>query len=208
MSHTRTTIRVRQTPTDVAALKVSFPVFVGTVSFLGILMGVLLSGIALQTSALAAGIVPVVANPHAVLERRVHKVVRGYPMEAMAPYIAEQNKTTAAFLVGIGKKESNWGKRVPRDAAGADCYNYWGYRGAGSRGIEMGHGCFGSPEEAIGIVGGRLDTLIQEYKFRTPKEMIVWKCGWSCDGHSPQSVKKWISDVGFYFDKVNNKATN
>jgi hypothetical protein len=68
----------------------------------------------------------------------------------------------------------------------------------------MGHGCFGSPEEAIGIVGGRLDTLVQEYNFRTSAEMVVWKCGWSCDGHSSQSVKKWISDVGFYFDKVNN----
>lgn len=207
MSHTKATIQEVKTSTSVAALKVSLPVFLGTVVFLGLLISVLLCGIAWQTSALAASIVPVAPNPHAALERRVHKVVRGYPIEVMAPYIAGQDKTTAAFLVGIGKKESNWGKRVPRDAAGVDCYNYWGYRGEGSRGIEMGHGCFGSPEEAIGIVGGRLDTLIQEYKFRTPKEMIVWKCGWSCDGHSPQSVKKWISDVGFYFDKVNDKQS-
>jgi hypothetical protein len=46
----------------------------------------------------------------------------------MAPYISEQNQDTAAFIVGIAKKESNWGKRVPK-REGKDCYNYWGYRG-------------------------------------------------------------------------------
>jgi hypothetical protein len=166
-------------------------------------ISVLLYGACFHVSAMA---VPVafVSDRQMILEHSVRKVVSGYPIEAMVPYIAEQQKITAAFLVGIAKKESNWGKRVPVDKEGADCFNYWGYKGAGSRGVEMGHGCFGSPEEAIGIVGGRLDTLVQEYKFRTSAEMIVWKCGWSCDGHSSQSVKKWISDVGFYFDKVNN----
>lgn len=136
------------------------------------------------------------------LEHKVRKLVSGYPIEAMASLISEQNKITAAFLVGIAKKESNWGKRVPRGEDGSDCYNYWGYRGEGSRGSAMGHGCFASPEEAIGVVGGRLDTFRQEYKFTTPEELIVWKCGFSCDGHSKQSVKKWIADVGYYYRKV------
>lgn len=138
----------------------------------------------------------------ALLESRVGRMVEGYPIAQMTEVIAQQDKTTAAFLVGIGKKESNWGKRVPRDESGDDCYNYWGYRGAGSRGIAMGHGCFGSPEEAVGVVAGRLDTLIAEYQFRTAAEMVVWKCGWSCDGHSNESVKKWIADVGYYKKKI------
>jgi hypothetical protein len=137
-----------------------------------------------------------------VLENRVRTLVTGFPIEAMSTIISKQNKTTAAFLVGIAKKESNWGKRVPRADDGSDCFNYWGYRGAGSRGIAMGHGCFGSPEEAVGIVGGRLDTFVQEYHFKTAEDLIVWKCGWSCDGHSNTSVKKWISDVGYYTRKV------
>ncbi len=140
-----------------------------------------------------------------ILENKVRTMTTGFPIEAMSAVIAEQNKTTAAFLVGIAKKESNWGKRVPRAEDGSDCYNYWGYRGAGSRGIAMGHGCFGSPEEAVGIVGGRLDTFVNEYKFKTAEDLIVWKCGWSCDGHSNQSVKKWIADVGYYTRKFDKK---
>jgi len=146
---------------------------------------------------------PVVFNPHTILEKNVRKVVNGYPIEAMSPYIAEHKKVTAAFLVGIAKKESNWGKRVPVDKDGADCFNYWGYKGEGSRGVEMGHGCFGSPKEAINIVGKRIDTLVEEYHFDTPEKLIVWKCGFDCSGHSNQSVKKWISDVKIYFNKVN-----
>lgn len=138
------------------------------------------------------------------LENRVRTLVTGFPIEGMSSIISKQNKTTAAFLVGIAKKESNWGKRVPRADDGSDCFNYWGYRGAGSRGIAMGHGCFGSPEEAVGIVGGRLDTFVNEYHFRTAQDLIVWKCGWSCAGHSNTSVKKWISDVGYYTEKITN----
>lgn len=148
---------------------------------------------------------PFVNAKQVILENRVDKLVAGFPIEQMAEIISKQDKTTAAFLVGIAKKESNWGKRVPVDENGADCFNYWGYRGAGSRGIEMGHGCFGSPEEAVGIVGGRLDTFVQEYKFKTAAELVVWKCGWSCDGHSNKSVKKWIADVGYYVGKVEGK---
>lgn len=203
MPHEKPPIKQENKPLDLAALTVSSNVFFGSIVSLGMLVSVLLYGACFRVSALSIPLT-LVSDRQMILEYKVHKAVDGYPIEAMVPYIAEQNKTTAAFLVGIAKKESNWGKRIPRSEDGADCYNYWGYRGEGSRGIAMGHGCFGSPEEAIDIVSGRLDTLVQEYKFRTPAEMIIWKCGWSCDGHSSQSVKKWISDVGFYFDKVNN----
>lgn len=147
---------------------------------------------------------PVIVMPSRaeILERKMDTLVVNHPIAQMTPYISKYNKTTAAFLVGIAKKESNWGKRVPRDENGNDCYNYWGYRGAGTRGIAMGHGCFGSPEEAVETVGKRIDTFVREYHFDTPEELIVWKCGWSCDGHSSKSVKKWIADVDIYYRKV------
>lgn len=142
-----------------------------------------------------------------MMQKNIDELVVGFPIAEMTPLIAERNKNTAAFLIGIAKKESNWGKRVPRSEDGADCYNYWGYRGAGSRGVAMGHACFGSPEEAVGIVGGRIDTLISEYQFDTAEELIVWKCGWSCEGHSSVSVKKWIADVGYYTHQVRAKPS-
>jgi hypothetical protein len=137
-----------------------------------------------------------------VRARAMESLVAGYPIQAMIPAIAEENKLTAAFLVSIAKKESNWGKRVPRAADGSDCYNYWGYTGAGSRGVAMGHACFASPEEAIATVGGRLDRFIQDYELTTPEELIVWKCGFSCAGHSAYSVRKWIKDVSYYYEKI------
>lgn len=203
MKRKKQTKKHEKQPVSLASMQLSFNVFFGIIVSLSLLIAGLLYGACLRVSTLQIAW-PTVPDRQMMLEHNVRKVVDGYPIETMAPYIAERKKVTAAFLIGIAKKESNWGKRVPVDETGADCFNYWGYKGAGSRGVEMGHGCFGSPEEAIGIVGGRLDTLIREYKFRTPAEMVVWKCGWSCDGHSSQSVKKWISDVGFYFDKVNN----
>jgi hypothetical protein len=166
-------------------------------------MTTLLYGATLRV-ALEPSPVLAIVNPHAALERRIDKVVVGYPIEQMSRSISRYDQTTAAFLVGIAKKESNWGKRVPVDDEGKDCYNYWGYRGAGSRGIAMGHGCFGSPEEAVGVVGGRIDTFVKKYEFDTPEELIVWKCGWNCSAHTSQSVKKWIADVGIYYRKVKN----
>jgi len=61
------------------------------------------------------------------LESEIMSMVEGYPIEKMVPYIIEKDKIVAAFLIGIAKKESNWGKRVPV-LDGQDCYNYWGYR--------------------------------------------------------------------------------
>ena len=202
MPSKKTTKKQQKKSPQLTYITVSPEVFFGMVLFLGLVVAGLLSGACLRVSQMDITF-PEALNRHIVLEHTVRTVVDGYPIELMAPSIAARDQITAAFLVGIAKKESNWGRRVPRDESGADCYNYWGWRGEGSRGIAMGHGCFASPEEAIGIVGGRLDTLIQQYQRDTPAEMIVWKCGTSCAGHSPESVQKWISDVGLYFDKIN-----
>lgn len=186
---------------SLAMQPLSANVFYGVFLSLSFFLTVLLYGASNQVAAIKVDF-PTASTRQLLLESKMHRLTAGFPIDTMSDAISKQNKTTAAFLVGIAKKESNWGKRVPRDAAGQDCYNYWGYRGAGSRGIAMGHGCFGSPEEAVGIVGGRLDTFVMEYQFRTAEEMVVWKCGWSCDGHSNQSVKKWIADVGYYTRKM------
>jgi len=139
----------------------------------------------------------------AAFRMQLENLLSGYPMETMIPAMLEKDRSVAAFLIGIAKKESNWGKRVPLDASGGDCYNYWGYRAPGSLGTQrLGYGCFETPEEAIAVVGGRIETLAFEYRRDTPSEMIVWKCGSTCAGHSPQSVSKWISDVSLYYGKV------
>ncbi len=136
------------------------------------------------------------------LETTIASMASGYPLEAMAPTIAEYDREVAALIVGIAKKESNWGKRVPVDTAGADCFNYWGFKGAGTRGVAMGHGCFGSPEEAVHAVGNRIAELVTLRKTSEPKNMIIWKCGSSCATHSPESVRKWIADVDLYYRQI------
>lgn len=59
---------------------------------------------------------PSLAQPKAPsrVEKDIKKLVRGYPIEEMAPYIAGKNKKVAAFLVAIAKKESNWGVYSPK----------------------------------------------------------------------------------------------
>ena len=135
-------------------------------------------------------------------ETRVRNMVSGYPIEAMVPEIVKQDRTVAMFLVSIAKKESNWGRRVPV-LDGQDCFNYWGYRGVRALMGTGGHTCFNSREDAVKTVGKRLNTLIVENHLDTPKDLIVWKCGSSCAGHSSESVQKWISDVELYYDKLN-----
>jgi hypothetical protein len=134
------------------------------------------------------------------MEIVIKEMVKGYPIERMIPAIMKQEPKVIAFLIGMGKKESNWGKRSPK-FEGDDCYNYWGYRGPNRVG-SGGHSCFASPEEAVGIVGKRITYLVEEKKLDNPDKMIVWKCGSSCATHSEQSVAKWISDVGIYFKKL------
>lgn len=137
-------------------------------------------------------------------EQSIRDMVKGYPIEAMLPYIFQQDRLTAAFLIGIAKKESNWGKRVPV-LEGQDCYNYWGYRGIRRMMGTGGHTCFNSREDAVETVAARLTKLIQSEKLDTPEKMIIWKCGFSCQGHSRESVKKWISDVDMYFSQLSDE---
>lgn len=156
-----------------------------------------------QAAAKAAPVTPeTVPDRDVDLQALIVEMAAGYPIAVMAPAIAEYDREVAALIVGIAKKESNWGKRVPLDAAGADCFNYWGWKGAGARGIAMGHGCFGSPEEAVQAVGNRIAQLVELRKTSEPKNMIIWKCGSSCATHSPESVRKWIADVDLYYRKI------
>ena len=131
-------------------------------------------------------------------EEEYRRLTVGYPIEQMASAMSEEDSETAAFLLGIAKKESDWGKHTPKKN-GQECYNYWGYRGKENP-TESGYSCFDSPEQAVSIVGGRIKKLIDE-GLDTPERMIVWKCGSSCSGHDPAGVQKWISDVKTYYNK-------
>ncbi|HPN96755.1 MAG TPA: hypothetical protein PLK35_03230 [Candidatus Moranbacteria bacterium] len=131
-------------------------------------------------------------------EEEYREMVKGYPLEEMVPFIARKDEKTAAFLIGIAKKESDWGKHAPRKGD-RSCYNYWGYKG--SYNLVQGYSCFDSPEHAIEIVGGKIDSLINK-NIDTPERMVVWKCGSSCAGHSPESVRSWIGAVRTYWQRI------
>jgi hypothetical protein len=131
----------------------------------------------------------------------VRRLTVDHPITSMAELIAEQDQTVAAYLVSIAKKESNWGKRVPVDAQGHDCYNYWGYRDPDNMLGSGGHTCFTTPRQAVRTVAQRIHTLVYEEGRETPAEMIVWKCGYHCDDDA-ENVIKWQQDVGYYFHKI------
>lgn len=133
-------------------------------------------------------------------EQKVFQIVGNAPIREMIPAMMKLDHKVTAFLIGIAKKESDWGRHAPSQG-GKTCYNYWGYKGRGSRGTSMGYACFGSPEEAVEIVGKRLENLISK-NINEPKKMLVWKCGSSCAGHDPGGVQKWVSDVSLYYGKV------
>lgn len=135
---------------------------------------------------------------------QIAELVEGYPIEDMVPYIVQKDRIVAAFLIGIAKKESNWGKRSPV-LAGQDCFNYWGYRGIRRLMGTGGHTCFNSRQDAVDTVAKRLEKLINSEKLDTPAKLVIWKCGYSCDGHSRESVRKWISDVDLYFSQLNGE---
>ena len=142
----------------------------------------------------------VAQKPQTAMEREIGKMVSGHPIEQMVPYISEKDQKTASFLVAIAKKESNWGKLSPKKD-GRDCYNYWGYRGIQNR-TKSGYSCFDSPSQAVNIVGGRIEDLMNK-KIDTPREMVVaWKCGFDCSWDNPAAVHKWVKDVDFYFKKI------
>ncbi|MEI6649997.1 MAG: hypothetical protein WCL23_01025 [Candidatus Moraniibacteriota bacterium] len=135
------------------------------------------------------------------LEDEIHSLINGYPLDDMTPFIAEYNREVAALIVGIAKKESDWGKHSP-SLAGRDCKNYWGLKGLGSRGASMGYACFDSPEEAARAVGDRIAKLVDTKHTSNPENLVVWKCGSSCAGHSPESVRSWIAGVRMYYDRI------
>jgi hypothetical protein len=137
-------------------------------------------------------------------EGELKGILAGSPMEKMTPLIAKQDRTIAAFIVGIAKKESDFGRHVPV-LNGQDCFNYWGYRGIRSRMGSGGHTCFDSPEDAINTVAGRIKDLVQA-DVDTPQEMVIWKCGSACNQDSQWAVKKWINDVSIYFQEISNKS--
>ena len=135
-------------------------------------------------------------------EAEILRYIKGRPMEAMAPYIAKQDRIVAAFLVGIAMKESKFGVYAPH-SGGRDCYNYWGYKGRENT-TASGYSCFNSPEHAIQVVGKKI-AMLTARGISSPAEMISWKCGSSCAGHSTENVRKWIADVGLNFYKINSK---
>lgn len=136
-------------------------------------------------------------------EEKIRTMVTGYPIEEMAPYIAEQDPVVAAFLISIARKESSWGTRVPV-LNGQDCYNYWGYRGIRKLMGTGGHTCFNSREDAVETVAKRIAFLVSSKKLDTPAKMVIWKCGSDCDATGGQAAaKKWINDVDHYFKKFN-----
>lgn len=141
-------------------------------------------------------------NKVKLLENQISQITRNTPMEKMSPAIAKRDQTVAAFLVGIALKESKFGIYSPKKE-GRDCYNYWGYRGRENP-TASGYSCFDTPEQAVEIVGNRLEKFVQQGR-NTPAKMTVWKCGYSCAGHSDESVKSWINDVSINFYKLNQE---
>ena len=135
-------------------------------------------------------------------EKKVRSMVKGYPIEDMLPYILNKDQIVAAFLIGIARKESSWGVHVPL-LEGQDCYNYWGYRGQRKLMGTGGHTCFNSRKDAVDTVAKRLEWLIKNQNRNTPDKMVIWKCGSACNKDNPEAVRKWISDVNLYFNKLN-----
>lgn len=136
----------------------------------------------------------------AELREQIMKLVQDKPMEAMVDDIIERDRAVAAYLLGIGMKESKYGIYSPKKD-GRDCYNYWGYRGKENQ-TKSGYSCFDSPEHAVQVVGDRIEAFIKNGR-KTPEAMVVWKCGYSCNGHSAESVAKWIADVSINYYKLN-----
>lgn len=134
--------------------------------------------------------------------QRLYEIVGDAPIREMVPFISERDEVVAAFLVGIAKKESSFGSRSPiKD--GKTCYNYWGYKGSAGRGTGMGYACFASAEEAVEIVGNRIETLVEKNRATPAKMVDTWKCGRSCAGDP--GAPGWVSTVALYFDKIVGK---
>jgi len=140
---------------------------------------------------------------HNELYYEILPILEGTPMEAMADQISKKNPKVAGFFVGIAMKESKFGNYAPQKN-GRDCYNYWGYRGKENP-TWSGYSCFDSPSHAVSVVGKRIQQMV-DGGASSPADMISWKCGSTCDGHSPESVHKWIADVGIHYFQIVNKS--
>ncbi|NTV41343.1 MAG: hypothetical protein HGA61_03670, partial [Candidatus Moranbacteria bacterium] len=137
-----------------------------------------------------------------LFEKKANKLVEGYPIEEMTPFILSKDPKVAAFMIAIAKKESAWGKRRPV-LAGRDCYNYWGFRLKTDSMGSGGHTCFDTPQEAVDVVASRIDEMVNQENLDSPKDMIVWKCGYGCqDSVKTAEERKWISDVNLYYSKL------
>ncbi|HCU70441.1 MAG TPA: hypothetical protein DIC35_01650 [Candidatus Moranbacteria bacterium] len=137
-----------------------------------------------------------------LIKRNIEKLVGNKPMKNMVGEIASRNLETASYLVAIAKHESNLGKFSPKKD-GKDCFNYWGFRGSYNK-TKSGYSCFDSPEQAVSVVGNRIQRLNEIENINTPEEMLVWKCGSSCAGHNPSDVKRWKENVDYYYKKINS----
>lgn len=144
------------------------------------------SGDTPETAALekpAQTVIPVV-DPD--LREDVAKELSGTRMEAMIDPISSYDRKTAALLVGVAKSESGYTHNYS--------YNFWGYAG--------GYYPFSTPEQAVHVVGNKLD----EYKTKgldTPQKLVTtWKCGRSCASHSPESVSRWISTASGPYNRI------
>lgn len=134
-----------------------------------------------------------------VFAQKIYEIVGETPIKEMVPFISRRDEKVAAFLVGIAKKESSFGVASP-SKDGSDCYNYWGYKGEGNRGTSMGYACFDNAEEAIKIVGDRIEVLVNKQR-NTPQRMVdTWKCGKSCAGDP--GAPGWVATVALYFEKL------
>jgi hypothetical protein len=137
---------------------------------------------------------------YSALHKKISPILKNTPMEIMTGEIAKRDQPVAALLVGIAMKESKFGRYSPKKNS-KDCYNYWGYRGKENT-TASGYSCFDSPEHAVKVVGNRIGSMVKRGA-KTPADMISWKCGSTCAGHDPVSVKKWISDVAINYYKIN-----
>ena len=136
---------------------------------------------------------------HAGLAGKLYEIVGDAPIKEMIPFISKRDERVAAFLIGIAKKESSFGEHAP-SREGKDCHNYWGYKGSAGNGSVKGYACFENAEEAIEIVGNRIEVLVNK-NHTTPEHMVnTWKCGTSCKGDP--GAPSWVSTVALYFEKI------
>ncbi|HEX8974629.1 MAG TPA: hypothetical protein VF817_04035 [Patescibacteria group bacterium] len=136
------------------------------------------------------------------LEKDIRAMLKDYPMEKMAPYIAKYDRTVAAYIVGIAKQESGWGEHHPV-LNGQDCYNYWGYRGQRKLMGTGGHTCFNSPQDAVDTVAKRIQYLVETEGLTTAKQLVIWKCGTECA--ADKNASNWIQNVNAYSQELSDK---